>query len=221
MKQPKDLNASKCQTTQGKLGIWGKACQAATLISLLMVLPECQSDTQGSVQFEIWSPLDKPPPRNWCLKGQIRDEALSSAAKGTGRPGLTLAAFLFLEEQYWVLFPLPQGMATHSSTLAWRIPWTEEPGGLQSIGLPRVRHDWSDLAFTHTVLHSLNFIWRMYITLVNKKLRTIQVVFLKENWLLNSVTTIVTTETTQVHQLTLMWNALNPSLQHVLCRNRL
>ena len=31
--------------------------------------------------------------------------------------------------------PLEEGMATHSSILAWRIPWTEEPGGLQSIGL--------------------------------------------------------------------------------------
>ena len=35
---------------------------------------------------------------------------------------------------------LEEGMATHSSILAWRIPWTEEPGGLQSIGLQRVRH---------------------------------------------------------------------------------
>ena len=34
-------------------------------------------------------------------------------------------------------------MATHSSTLAWRIPWTEEPGGLQSLGSQRVRHDWA------------------------------------------------------------------------------
>ena len=34
--------------------------------------------------------------------------------------------------------PLEKGMATHSSTLAWRIPWIEEPGGLQSIGLQRV-----------------------------------------------------------------------------------
>ena len=41
-------------------------------------------------------------------------------------------------------------LATHSSNLAWRIPWTEEPGGLQSIGLHRVRHDWSDLAGTHS-----------------------------------------------------------------------
>ena len=37
--------------------------------------------------------------------------------------------------------PLEKGMATHSSILAWRISWTEEPSGLQSLGLQRVRHD--------------------------------------------------------------------------------
>ena len=37
--------------------------------------------------------------------------------------------------------PLEEGMATHSSIVAWRIPWTEEPCGLQSMGLQRVRHD--------------------------------------------------------------------------------
>ena len=37
--------------------------------------------------------------------------------------------------------PLEEGMATHSSILAWRIPWTEEPGGLQSIGSQRLGHD--------------------------------------------------------------------------------
>ena len=36
---------------------------------------------------------------------------------------------------------LEKEMATHSSTLAWKIPWTEEPGGLQSMGSQRVRHD--------------------------------------------------------------------------------
>ena len=46
----------------------------------------------------------------------------------------------------WVWFlgredPLEEGMATHSSILAWRIPWTEEPGGLQSMGSKRVGHD--------------------------------------------------------------------------------
>ena len=37
--------------------------------------------------------------------------------------------------------PLEEGMATHSSILAWRIPWTKQSGGLQSIGSQRVRHD--------------------------------------------------------------------------------
>ena len=37
--------------------------------------------------------------------------------------------------------PLEKEMATHSSILAWRIPWTEEPGRLQSVGLHRVGHD--------------------------------------------------------------------------------
>ena len=37
--------------------------------------------------------------------------------------------------------PLEREMATYSSILAWKIPWTEEPGGLQSMGLQRVRHD--------------------------------------------------------------------------------
>ena len=45
--------------------------------------------------------------------------------------------------------PLQEGMATHSSILAWRIPWTEKPGGLQSTGSQRVRHDCSDLAHAH------------------------------------------------------------------------
>ena len=37
--------------------------------------------------------------------------------------------------------PLEKEMATHSSTLAWKMPWTEEPGGLQSMGSQRVRHN--------------------------------------------------------------------------------
>ena len=49
--------------------------------------------------------------------------------------------------------PLEEGMATHSSILAWRIPWTEELGRLQSMGSQGVRHDWSNLACMHTWRH--------------------------------------------------------------------
>jgi len=43
--------------------------------------------------------------------------------------------------------PLEKGMATYSSILAWKISWTEEPGGLQSMGLQRVGHDWATDTF--------------------------------------------------------------------------
>ena len=46
--------------------------------------------------------------------------------------------------------PLKKGMATHSSILAWRIPWTEEPSGLQSMGSRSVGLDWSNLAHACT-----------------------------------------------------------------------
>ena len=48
--------------------------------------------------------------------------------------------------------PLEEGMATHSSILAWRIPWTEEPGGLQSMGSQRVGHDCVTSLHFHQVL---------------------------------------------------------------------
>ena len=44
-------------------------------------------------------------------------------------------------------------MAPHSSTLAWKIPWTEEPGGLQSMGSLRVRHDWPTSLSLFTLMH--------------------------------------------------------------------
>ena len=49
-----------------------------------------------------------------------------------------------------------EGMATHSSILAWRIPWTEEPGRLQSMGLQRIGHDWATKS-----VHSSVLAWRI------------------------------------------------------------
>ena len=50
-------------------------------------------------------------------------------------------------------------MATQSSILAWRIPWTKEPGGLQSIVLQRIRHDWGNLAQMHARMANLCLIF--------------------------------------------------------------
>ena len=60
-------------------------------------------------------------------------------------------------------------MATHSSTLVWRIPWTEEPGGLQSMGLQRVRYNWATNTHTHThtYLKNLSYKWHLKITNIN------------------------------------------------------
>ena len=55
--------------------------------------------------------------------------------------------FLYLED------PLEKEMSTHPGILAWRIPWTEEPGGLQSMGLQRVGHN-----RTHTYTYNTKFI---------------------------------------------------------------
>ena len=59
-------------------------------------------------------------------------------------------------KETWVRYlgwedPLEEGMTTYPTILAWRIPWTEEPGGLQSMGLQRVRHNWSDLAWVNLI----------------------------------------------------------------------
>ena len=50
--------------------------------------------------------------------------------------------------------PLEKEMVTHSSILAWEIPWMEEPGGLQFMGSQRVGHDWAT-SLTHSLTHSL------------------------------------------------------------------
>ena len=63
-------------------------------------------------------------------------------------------------QETWVQYlggedPLEKGMATYSSILAWRIPWTGKPGGLQSMGSQRVRHDWMTNVFTFKTLEQL------------------------------------------------------------------
>ena len=50
--------------------------------------------------------------------------------------------------------PLEEEMGPHFNILTWEILWTQEPGGLQSIGLQRVRRDWATSVHTHTLNHS-------------------------------------------------------------------
>ena len=65
------------------------------------------------------------------------------------------------ETQVWSLGwddPLEKGMATHSSILAWRSPWTAEPGRLQSMGLQRVGHNWA------TNIHTTLLVLRLWVS---------------------------------------------------------
>ena len=72
-----------------------------------------------------------------CLENPIDRGAWQATVCGVARIRHNLATKLLL-----LKFTLEKEMATHSSILAWRIPWTEEPGGLQSMGSQRVGHYW-------------------------------------------------------------------------------
>ena len=77
-----------------------------------------------------------------CLENPMDGGAWWAAVHGVMTGGTRLSDFTFT----FHFHALEKAMATHSSTLAWRIPGTGEPGGLPSIGSHRVGHDWRDLA---------------------------------------------------------------------------
>ena len=82
--------------------------------------------------------------------------------------------------------PLEKGMAAHSHILAWRISWTEEPGGLQSIGLQRVGQDWSELLLN--VNASYFFVLILYLaTLQNVLMRPSSFLVMCLGFYMNSI----------------------------------
>ena len=77
-----------------------------------------------------------------CLENPMDGEAWKAAVHGVAEGRTQLSNFTLT----FHFHSLEKEMATHPSVLAWRIPGTGEPGGLPSMGSPRVRYDWSDLA---------------------------------------------------------------------------
>ena len=77
-----------------------------------------------------------------CLENPMDGGAWWAAVYGVAKSRARLSDFTFT----FHFHALEKEMATHSSVLAWRIPGTGKPGGLPSLGLHRVGHDWSDLA---------------------------------------------------------------------------
>ena len=96
----------------------------------------------GFSRQEYWSELPFPSPGDLPNLG-IEPKSLASPA---------LAGRFFAANATWeyicICINMEEAMAPHSSTLAWKIPWTEEPGGLQSMGSRRIGHDWADFTFT-------------------------------------------------------------------------
>ena len=80
------------------------------------------------------TPLQYP-----CLENPMDGRAWWAAVHGVTKSWTQLSDFTL----FFHFHALEKVMAPHSSTLAWKIPWTEEPGGLQSMGALRVRHDWA------------------------------------------------------------------------------
>ena len=62
--------------------------------------------------------------------------------------------------------PLEKGMATHSCTLAWKIPWLEEPGRLQFMGSQRVRHDWATSLSHKLLILRMTSVWLWFLFFV-------------------------------------------------------
>ena len=81
--------------------------------------------------------MEGPPPSHHLHPTPL---ALHAALPSQGFPGGSAVLEAGVQSLGWE-DPLEKEMAPHSSILAWKIPWTEEPGGLQSIGLQRVGHD--------------------------------------------------------------------------------
>ena len=91
-----------------------------------------------------------------CLENPMDGGAWQAAVHGVVRSQTQLSDFIFT----FHFHALEKEMATHSTVLAWRIPGTEEPGGLPSMGSHRVKHDWRDLAAAEKVrFYFIKVIW--------------------------------------------------------------
>ena len=86
----------------------------------------------------------------WCWIGVVEADILALCPTLRGKHSV------FLEKE----------TATHASILAWRIPWTEEPGRLQSMGMKRVRHDWVTFTFISLILSSTGVLLTVSIFMV-------------------------------------------------------
>ena len=97
---------------------------------------------------------DGTPLQYSCLENPMDGGAWWAAVHGVAKSRARLSDFTFT----FLFHALEKEMATHSNILAWRIPRTEEPSGLPSMGSRRVGHDWSDLAAAAAAITTVVFV---------------------------------------------------------------
>ena len=111
----------------------------------------------GFSRLEYWSGLPCPPP------GDLPDPGIEPRSPALQADSLlsepSWGLFMFLERTRTLNFNIQysvsaeKAMAPHSSIVAWKIPWVEEPGRLQSMGLWKVGHDWATSLSLFTFMH--------------------------------------------------------------------
>ena len=133
--------------------LWTAACQAALSVGFSRQeywsglpcpchdLPPEIFPTQGLNPCLLWRLHSRWILYRWVTK-EVHNNNNMAAVHRVAKSWTRLSDFTFT----FHFHALEKEMATNSSVLAWRIPGTGEPGGLPSMGLHRVRHDWSDLA---------------------------------------------------------------------------
>ena len=107
-----------------------------------------------------------------CLENPMDTGAWWATLYGVTKSRTQLSDFPFT----FHFHALEKEMATHSSILAWRIPGTGKPGGLPSVGLHRVGHDWSDLAAAAAAA-AANVSWIKYICVIGTKINERSIFF--------------------------------------------
>ena len=105
-------------------------------------LSQISTNLLGTSYRELPGEDNGTPVQYSCMENPMDRGAWWAAVHEVAKSQTPLSNFTFT----FHFNALEKEMATHSSVLAWRIPGTGEPGGLPSMGLHRVRHDWSDLA---------------------------------------------------------------------------
>ena len=122
-------------------------CSLSVNYCFFILFYDCLTGFPGKSTCNVWDPSSVPGSRRSSGEGigcPLQSSWASLVAQVVGNPPTVPETWV------WSLGwedPLEKGTATHSSILAWRIPWIEEPGGLQSMGSQRAGHDWATFHF--------------------------------------------------------------------------